>query len=192
MGKHIPIKIRDRIIKDRQEGKSYAWIASCYDYSVSGVKKIWYRYVKEGAAGLETRYKNCGQGRKYDTSIRQLIEEQRSGAEGAPYIRSVLEEKYPDRRIPHERTIQRWWKSKGSHRPKGRRGKAQASWTRYAHQVWQIDGKEQIELGNGQLVSWLNIVDEGSKAELLTQVSPLENNDRMGSKNSHSDGQLEF
>lgn len=189
MASCIPLKIREKIVQARKSGMSYRLISDRYGYSESGIKKIWYQYRDKGDQGLSLKYSNCGKKGSYDQSVRDLITSQRSGLEGAPFIRSVLSEKYPDRKIPHERTIQRWWKASGVHRPKGRPSKPQANWTRLAHEVWQIDGKEQIELGSGEELSWLNIVDEGSKAQLSTKVSPPQNDGPSGSKISDEDGQ---
>lgn len=43
-------------------------------------------------------------------------------------------------------------------------------WSTEAHHTWQIDGKEGVELGNGDKVSWMNIADEGTTAHLLAGV----------------------
>lgn len=43
-------------------------------------------------------------------------------------------------------------------------------WSEQAHEVWQIDGKEQIGLANGEEVSWMNIADEGTSAHLKAFV----------------------
>jgi len=189
MASCIPLKIREKIIQARESGASYRTISERYGYSESGIKKLWYQYRSKGIAGLELKYNNCGRKGSYDQEIRDLISSHRFGSQGAPFIRSVLEEKYPGRKIPHERTIQRWWKANGSNRSKGRPPKTKANWTRSAHEVWQIDGKEQIELGSGKEVSWLNIVDEGSKSQLSTTVSPPQDNDPSGSAISNEDGQ---
>ena len=174
MAQKIPYKVREQIVSDRKSGLSYGEISQRHGYSISGVKKIWYRYQKLGEAGLPDSYANCGSKLAYHVDIRALISSIRAGREGALYIRSILEERYPNKRIPHERTIQRWWKLAGVNQPKGRPRKSQANWTSLAHEVWQIDGKEKIKMGNGEQVSWLNIVDEGSKAQLSTELFPRE------------------
>lgn len=43
---------------------------------------------------------------------------------------------------------------------------AKKKWSKTAHETWQLDGKEQIMLGNGEEVSWMNIADEGTSAHL--------------------------
>lgn len=39
-------------------------------------------------------------------------------------------------------------------------------WSRTPHERWQIDGKEQVKLGNGVQISWMNVADEGTGAHL--------------------------
>lgn len=43
-------------------------------------------------------------------------------------------------------------------------------WSQKPHETWQVDGKSDIELGNGQKVSWMNIADEGSGSHLKAFV----------------------
>ena len=43
-------------------------------------------------------------------------------------------------------------------------------WSDQAHEVWQIDGKEQVSLSKDQEVSWMNIADEGTSAHLKAFV----------------------
>lgn len=40
------------------------------------------------------------------------------------------------------------------------------------HTVWAMDAKEQIQLADGQSVSWLTITDEGSGAVLSATLFP--------------------
>ena len=189
MGSSIPFEIRKKIVKDRQSGLTYGAIVQKRGYSVSGVKKIWRRYLSAGESGLETDYHRCGRKPVYDAPMQELIHEHRNGEQGAPFIRSVLEEKYPDRRIPHERTIQRLWQAAGTNRPKGRRSAGKSGWTREAQDTWQIDGKEQIELSNAEQVSWLNIVDEASRSQLQTEVFPPEQDYSSKYESSHRESE---
>lgn len=43
-------------------------------------------------------------------------------------------------------------------------------WTTVVHDIWQIDGKEQVKLNNKEKVSWMNIADEASTAHLKAGV----------------------
>jgi len=43
-------------------------------------------------------------------------------------------------------------------------------WSREPHETWQLDGKEQVLLGDGTLVSWMNMGDEATGAHLKATV----------------------
>ena len=172
MGKPIPYACRVKIVRDRQSGKSYNQIALELGYSLSGVKKIWHQFQTHGEAGLALNYHKCGRRSPYSEKIHELIDSIKDGDQGAPFIRSVLEYQNPDLPIPHERTIQRWWKSQGANRPKVIRERPKADWTKEVHHTWQIDGKEQVSLSSGQQVSWINVADEASSSDLKAIVFP--------------------
>lgn len=130
MGKSIPYSYRLEIVNRRKTGVSYATIAKELGYSISGIRKIWYNYQKNGEASLETNYKNCGRTRIYSKEIEHLVNEVRDNQQGGAYVRSKLEQLIltGDKRtealsisdIPHERTLQRWWQKSGTNRKKGK------------------------------------------------------------------------
>lgn len=101
---------RLRIIKMRQSGCSFAKIAQELGYSADGVRKIWKRFETQGQDGLKTSYQNSGVRSPY-SELKALVKAEKTGEQGAPYIRSVLMSLYPEQDIPHERTIQRWWEA---------------------------------------------------------------------------------
>lgn len=172
MGRPIPYDYRVKIIRDHQSGKGVKQIAEDLNYSFEGVRQIWRRYRKEGEKGLQTDLSRCGRKSPFGTDIRQKILEVKTGEQGAPYIRSVLLARYPDVPIPHERTIQQWWKNAGQNQERGKGRRKKSTWTQEVHHTWQIDGKEQIALQSGEEVSWLNIADEASGADLQVSVFP--------------------
>lgn len=118
MAKPISHSTRIAIIKLRQQGFSYASIAQQVGYSRDGVRKIYQRFESKGYEGLGTNYHQSGRKSPYE-EVKLLVESVKDGAQGAPYIRSVLLSLHPDKEIPHERTIQRWWAS-GKEKKKGR------------------------------------------------------------------------
>ena len=174
MGQAIPYDQRKQIVQLHQSGKSLRAIAESLPYSYDGVCKIWRRFKDKGWEGLEASYRNCGRKPVFGQSIKDLISAEKTGKQGAPYIRSILLEAHPDLRIPHERTIQRWWRKAGINRPRGKRPQKDHSWTRLTHHTWQIDGKEQVTLANGQDVCWINIADEATGTLLQSSVFPLQ------------------
>ncbi len=171
MATPIPYDYRKKIVRMRKEGKTFKAISQSVGYPEKSVKRIWYRYVKEGEAGLATKYHHSGRRSPFDESISQEIARVRDGEQGAPYVRSILLERHPELNIPHERTIQRWWKAKGAHRPKGR-PKVKSNWATEPNHTWQIDGKGHIRLKDGQKASWMNIADEATSCDLHTCLFP--------------------
>lgn len=125
MGKAIPYDKRKQIIDLKLSGQTHQSIAIELGYSISSVKSLWSSYKKIGIQAFQNNYKNCGQTKCYSKEIQDLCNELRDNQQGGAYIRSRLEQKYPDLSIPNERTIQRWWKSQGTNRSKGRPTKSE-------------------------------------------------------------------
>lgn len=167
----IPYADREKIICLRKEGTPYGQIAKLVGCSARTTKRIWYQFQTNGEKALITNYHRSGCSSPYQGTIEEKIKGVRDGQQGAPYVRSVLLERYPDLGIPHERTIQRWWKACGGNRPKGR-PRSKANWTSEPNHTWQIDGKEYIQLSNGDLLSWMNIADEATSSDLYTRLFP--------------------
>ena len=172
MGKMIPVEVRRRIIQARRDGQAYAQIAEAFHCSERAAKQLYARFQREGDAVFETRYHNCGRQSPYDEAIRKRLRAVKTGRQGAPYVWSKVRHEAPTLQLPHIRTLQRWWRAAGEQQPRGRRHHAER-WTREVHHTWQIDGKEQIPLASGQEVSWMNIADEGSGAQVHAEVFPL-------------------
>ena len=120
MGQAIPYDIRVKIISRLKTGEKADSLAKEFGYTESGIKKLWYKYKKEGAAAYKNNYGNCGQKSRYSSKLRSLVKELRDNEQGACYICSKLAQKYPDIAIPSERTLQRWWVKAGTNRRKGR------------------------------------------------------------------------
>jgi len=171
MASVIPFDYRHKIVRDHQSGKTLRELASELGYSYSAVRKIWHLFKTGGVTQLAPALSNCGRKSPY-LEVRKQIADEKNGHQGAPYIRSVLQEKYPQQVFPHERTIQRWWRLAGQNQPRGRRPKQDHRWTKIAHDTWQIDGKELVPLSTGEKVCWENIADEGTSTLLQSSVFP--------------------
>ena len=173
MGKAIPFDYRKKIVARKKEGDSSSIITHDYGYSESGINKIWYRYKKEGDKVFTNNYQNCGQSKSYDKKLRDCCNELRDNKQGGTYVRSKLEKEYSKDKIPHERTIQRWWQEQGLNTKKGRPSNKEKSWSVTAHETWQIDGKDRIGLSavsTEEEVSWMSIADEGTTSHLQATV----------------------
>jgi len=174
MASFIPYDLRRLIINRRQSGVTYGNIQKEIGYSISGIRKIWYQYQKEGASCLRPKYENCGRKSDYSQSVRDAIKTIRTGDQGASFVYSMLSVRYPDLPRPHIRTIQRWWEQQQTNRPKGRPSESEKKkWSEKAHETWQIDGKELVCLKSGKKFSWMNVGDEGTSAHLKASVHPV-------------------
>ena len=120
MASFIPYDLRKLIVSRRQSGVTYESIQVEIGYSISGIRKIWYQYQKEGDSCFKTKYENCGSKSSYCQSVRDAVTIIRTGEQGAPFVYSMLKVKYPNLPRPHLRTIQRWWEKQQVNRPKGR------------------------------------------------------------------------
>ena len=169
MSKPISYVERIQIVRLRKKGKTYQSISDCVGCSVRSVQRLWKRYQDFGEAGLKTNYHQSGRKAEYDASTWERVDAIQDADQGAPYIRSVLLEKFPEMKVPHERTIQRKWASKGQNRPRGK-PKRKSTWIDQPGHTYQIDGKDQMSLKTGQQISWMKVADEASSTDLSTQL----------------------
>lgn len=171
MSTAIAYDYRKKIIEMRQGGTPYKSIASTFNCSERSVQRLWKKFQKEGAACLHTKYHLSGRKRSSSQELLDKIAKVKDGEQGAPYVRSILLAENPSLKIPHERTLQRWWKKEGTNRPVGR-PKSKANWTNKANHTWQIDGKGHLQLGCEHQASWMKIADEGTSSDLDTHLFP--------------------
>jgi len=119
MGKAIPYAYRQKIVSRRKSGDSYDDISRDLGYSISGIRKIWYKYQKEGESAFETNYSNCGGLSPYGEDIREKVKSIRDNGQGAYYVNSKFRLKYPDLVAPSTRTLQSWWSKEKTNRARG-------------------------------------------------------------------------
>ena len=176
MGKAIPFAIREVLVHRRQSGEQLSELAMELGISYAVACKIWRNFKKEGQTALVTHYSNCGRKPLYEESLKYRIIGYRlnEGAcrLGAPYIRSKLLATGHFGSFPHERTIQRWFRDAGVHRPVGRGPKKEQHYSVEVHQTWQVDAKENLVLGNEQPACYLSSSDEASGTFLQGKVFP--------------------
>ena len=120
MASPIPYDYRQQIIRRRNAGQSFPLIAEQLGYSLSGVKKIWYKYKKQGASSFKTQHHKCGRKSAFDESIFESIKRIKTGNQGAPYVYSRLRSIHPEIDVPSIRTLQRWALVNGTSRSTGR------------------------------------------------------------------------
>ena len=169
-----PIRIRRVIVERRAAGESYAAIARDLAMPYVTVRGIDRHYQQTGQ--LEPSYDRCRQ-----TGVRKAaaLYEQAVALKsahpgwGAGLIWVELAEGFDEAALPSLRSLQRWFQQAGVAAP--RRSKPEATVVargNQPHEVWAMDAKEQIRLGDGSQVSWLTISDEGSGAVLAAMLFP--------------------
>jgi transposase len=172
----ISRSLRESIIEQHLAGDTYRGIAAQLHLSVWTVRQICRRYRKRGMAGIATNYSNCGRRRadRQDLVWRGAIWLKRHHPRwGGRLIQVVLKERWPERSIPHWRTLQRWFAEAGVNTPVRRRPFiAPLERAQGVHEVWQLDGVEHIRLADGHEVSWITLTDEYSHTLLATVVFP--------------------
>ena len=175
MARAIPPSLRQEIVRQCKQGKTVQFVSEQLGLGYAGVAKIWRQYRQHGQTALELQYHRCGRKPIYGPSIRQAIEQARSSNEdlGAPIIRSRLLAQGKFDKVPHERTIQRWWKAQGTNKVRGTRPKGNNAYTDQIHHTWQVDGKENVKLADDSKVCYLSCTDEASCGFLQGHVFPL-------------------
>lgn len=169
----LPFDVRKKIVSRRKSGQTFKQIAKDLGCSESGAKKIMGLYKQEGEQAYKNKYSNCGRFSPYGEEIREEIKDIRDNRQGGDYVYSKLVNLHPDKDVPSARTMTNWWQQEGTNRERGRpTDQEKSGWSENAHDVWQLDGKEKVELQTGEKVSWLNMADEGTAAHLKASVQP--------------------
>lgn len=170
-----PVRIRQIIVERRKAGESYASIGRELAMPYITVRKVYQHYQQTGR--LEASYDQCRpkRGESAEAIYQTAIElKRRHSGWGAGLIWVELAELFEEERLPSVRTLQRWFHQAGIvakakpdtvQRMPVQRGTE-------AHEVWALDAKEQIQLGDGSYASWLMISDEGSGAILSVTLFP--------------------
>lgn len=169
------ISVRELIIHEKLSGKPLVKISEEQSVPYTTVCRIWRRYKKGGFENIKPRYQNCGLKRpKYYRMYRRSIWLKRQHPSwGAPYILTLIAQKYPQEACPSTRTVQKWFKSKNLSRPKIQREEQKVEAVKEVHDCWQIDAKENIKLADGTRACYLTTVDVKSGAVLETPVFSL-------------------
>lgn len=175
MTRVIPVPVRREIIERHRQGETLSEIAQCLSLSYWGVRQIWRVYRDQGESGLAIRYTDSGcRGVRGDRLIYRgaLWLKRRHPKWGGGFIRVVLQQRYPDRRVPHARTLQRWFAQHQLQplRPQHRRETCPRA--HQVHQTWQLDATSHLRLQDGAPVSWLSLSDEYSGGLLQSIAFP--------------------
>lgn len=187
MPKPIPVAIRRQIVERHQSGETLKTISKALEMPYESVRTVWRLYRSEGR--INPNYGVCGQrGARCSQRVYRaaLFLKRLHPTWGATLIREVILDKWCDEKVPHARSLQRWFRQVGIQtkrmkRPYEKRtGRGKAP-----HNVWEMDSREAIRLATQESVSWLMISDEASGAILDCTVFPP----RQSQSTERSDGE---
>ncbi len=170
MGKPIHYPKRQQIVQLRQSGLTIKQISEQLDMSYWTVRKLLRRLRDRGESGLAADYSSCGQRSKIRSNgitkraacwLRRIHPEW-----GAPLIHLKLVQRYGADQVASIRQLQRWFRQQGLSQPRSKTKDQQDDpcKAKQVHQCWQVDAKERLRLVNGQVCSYLSVVDEHSGA----------------------------
>ena len=166
------------VIARRDEKLSYRALAKRYQVHYHTVRQLCLTYEQTGERALLPNYSDCGRrvGADQEKAYRlvRLIRHFHPGW-GVPYIVTRIRVTYPDLVLQSERHYQRRLAKDypAVILPPGRIPRqALVNDVRQAHDEWQIDAKEQLELDSGQEYSYLNVTDTKSNALLSAKSFP--------------------
>ena len=175
MSSVIPVPVRRFIVEQHLKGESLKSIADELCLSVSGVRKIWRRYRNDGDAGLRIGYGHSGRrGVRGDRRIYRCAVwlKRRHPKWGAVLIHLKLQERYPQRHLPHPRIFQRWFRQLQLNYRETRKPPVESARAKAVHEVWQLDATSHQRLADGTPASWIALVDEYSGGMLQSVVFP--------------------
>ena len=175
MPRPIAVPIRRAMLRRWQRGQSAVRLAESFGLAPRTVRHLVRRFQRQGEAALAPSYHPPRPAKAKTQQLMQAVLHlrQQHPTWGAGLIRVWLRQQSPQRCLPVERTMQRWFQHAGlSPAPRGRRPSSAAQRASRPHEVWQMDAKEQVKLGSGSRVSWLRIADECSGAVLYSAVFP--------------------
>lgn len=165
---------RRKIIERREQGYSFGEIAEELNRNYETVRKLYHRYVQRGQ--LEPAYDRCSHHgvHKNEAVYQRAIQLKQAHPKwGAGLIWVELTEEFAEAELPSQRSLQRWFRRGGVQKPAPERSpNPLVTRGKRAHEVWALDAKEQVALGDGTFVSWLTVTDEGSGAILGAFLFP--------------------
>ena len=175
MGVALPYKDRELIVHQKLKGKSLTTIALENNFSYSTTCRIWRRFKVNGFEGLLANYINCGPRTiKRSRKIHRysLWLKRKYPKWGAPFIMTILKERYPTEEFPSIRSMQLWFRKAGLSFPKAYRKEPKVEKVSAVHDRWQIDAKENIKLQDGSKACYLSVIDVKSGAAIGAPVFP--------------------
>lgn len=115
MGQALSLAVREEIVQLRQAGKKFTEISRELEIPYSTIRQIWGRFKEKGLVGLGADYQNCGpkESRYKDVKRVGLWLRRLHPNWGAPYICTILADRYGEKAVPSARTLQYAFKQAG-------------------------------------------------------------------------------
>lgn len=178
MPQAISMAIRQSIIRHYEQGETISFISRLFNVNRGTIYTLINRHKKDGEQGLKTDYNNCGKGRLDENDfIYRAVRCMRTWHPGwgSEKIHAEIAQMRPELKLPHYRTINRWFHWNNQLQPVFRSAlpKANTKKAKYLHEGWQIDAKEEMLTMDGNKQCWLNIVDEYSGTVIAPPVFSL-------------------
>jgi transposase len=177
MPQALPLALREQVVRRHQQGEALTQIAAALQVPYRTVRRWWHRYQQAGPEGLHTHSSRCGpKAPKAPPAVHAaaLALKREHPSWGAGLIRLQLVEQFAASQVPQARALQRWFRAAGLQPARGKRPPVEKSRGQAAHQVWQMDAKEQMRLGDGTGTSVLSVTEEATGAVLgLAPFPPL-------------------
>lgn len=174
MGQATSLVLRERIQTLRNQGSTLQSISEELAVPYGTVKHLCRRFRQLGTSGLAPDYANCGRRALACGAGHKAAALQQRAAHplwGAPRIHVEMQQagEHP----PCIRTLQKWFRQAGVHRRRRSGSAPIIGRARAIHNIWEVDAKEHLVLGDGTLGCYLTMGDEKSGAWLEAPVFPL-------------------
>lgn len=177
MGQAINLAMREKLYELLGQGTKLKVISETLGLSYSTTKSLSRRLREKGQEGLKPDYSRCGSQAPqskvaYQGLARQLKEEHPRW--GAPRLWVELKlQGHPEVDLPSVRTLQRWYRAWSLIKPRRQNNEPKIGRSQAVHNIWEVDAKENLRLGDGTPGCYLTIGDEKSGAWLEALVFPL-------------------
>jgi hypothetical protein len=168
--------MRQQVAAGWRKGQTRIAIAEQFHLSYNTVCRICQRVSTQGPSALSPHYFNCG--RRAAQGFQPLVYRAALWLKrlhpgwGAAFIVLKLKEHYKRKKIPSDRTLQRWFHRAGLYKARSRFPEHYDQWALKAQDTWQVDAKEKLRLKDGKKVCYLSVVDEQSGSLLKAVVFP--------------------
>lgn len=175
MPKAVPQPVREQIVSGRLAGQALTEVAKTLQMPYRTVRGIWKVYRSRGPAGLAPNYERCAKfGPRFPAALHEaaLAMKREHPQWGAAMILVQLALLFPDASLPKRRTVQEWFQKAGLSPGRSRSPSVNRQRGNTAHEVWQLDAKEEIRLGDGSVSVSLSMMDEATGAVLGVALFP--------------------